>query len=203
MLENIPLNVLGNRAKIKKSAEFFAEKFYTESGLADQGDYSKNELISLCINALDFPYEISGKAVKPADWKNFRREKRFYHHLSSSSYADYYMGIGDGIFTYNEKIYLLDWKSDRGRYENGKLVLDLSRLTDPELVEYTQTDYRYQILLYSLNVHRNLETLGRTYSDFGGILYIYLRNIGKGIPAVLVKPSGEEIKKFERNPWKE
>ncbi|HNO24547.1 MAG TPA: UvrD-helicase domain-containing protein, partial [Leptospiraceae bacterium] len=65
VLENIPVNSFVSRAKIKKAADFYAEKFYSLSGLQDDPGYSKNDLVQLCVNALDCRYEISGQKVRP------------------------------------------------------------------------------------------------------------------------------------------
>jgi len=106
----------------------------------------------------------------------------------------YLQGLIDLVFEHDNRIYLLDWKSDW-----------LPAFNEAFLDAHVKTNYLLQAKVYTLAVIRLLG-IGREEeyeSVFGGILYAFIRGMiresGEACPAA----AGEEAVWFSRPPWNE
>ena len=99
----------------------------------------------------------------------------------------YMQGLIDFVFEHEEKIYLLDWKSDC-----------LKTFDEDSLNTYVEANYSLQARVYTLAVLRLLGIRSEEeYAEhFGGVLYLFLRGIRPGNDG----QAGEGIW-FSRPPW--
>lgn len=104
------------------------------------------------------------------------------------AWRGYIRGLIDLVFEHRGRIYLLDWKSD------SLTSFDADRIRD-----HVEAHYRLQAQLYLLAVVRllGLKTGEEYGSHFGGVLYLFLRGLGRtaGGSAAGVW--------FSRPPWEE
>ena len=111
-------------------------------------------------------------------------------HLPYKAIRGYVQGLIDIVFEYEQKIYLLDWKSDR-----------LPAFDQANLNDHVEANYNLQARLYTLAVIRLLGI--RSEKDyetrFGGVLYAFIRGIRK------VGPRGDDQEGiwFSRPPFSE
>ncbi len=94
--------------------------------------------------------------------------------LSFSSVHGYLKGFIDLVFRYEDRYYLVDWKSNHLGSQSSSYHRDI--LADVMVEEY----YVLQYHLYSVALHRYLEQHVPQYSyrrHFGGIFYLFIRGI--------------------------
>jgi len=107
-----------------------------------------------------------------------KRDSELYH-LSIKELRGYFKGFIDLVFEYENRFYLLDWKSNYlgGQYEDysPKIIRDYMR----------RSSYVLQYLIYTVALDQYLRTRVRHYDyerHFGGVYYIFLRGIGTDAP---------------------
>lgn len=109
--------------------------------------------------------------VPPA--RNFNKE---LDRLAFSPVNGFLKGFIDLVFKYQNKFYIVDWKSNLV----GK---DISAYQQEQLLSIMHKDYyMLQYHLYTLALHKYLKNRLPDYDyekDFGGIFYIFLRGIGR------------------------
>jgi len=92
--------------------------------------------------------------------------------LSFSPSKGFMKGYIDMIFRYNDKFYLVDWKSNH-LGNNTKASIDRIMSEDLYILQY-------HIYLLALHQYLRLHVLEYSYeSDFGGVLYLFLRGIDR------------------------
>ena len=138
--------------------------------------------------------ETRSEFAKIKDWKYLTREKSFFYKLKSSK-MDYLIGIGDGMFYWNNKYYLLDWKTNLLKGSDGETI-------DEIIQKKVKESYRYQYMIYSMNLIDNITPKGQDKKEvwenkFGGMLFIFMRVTEDNQGSLLVKPNYEEIVTFK------
>lgn len=97
-------------------------------------------------------------------------------------------GVVDLLFEHEEKIYVLDWKTDR-LSDYGKEAVRI----------HSEDEYRVQAALYVLaTVHACGIENEANYGRFGGVLYVYVRGLsesGEGLHAF--RPTWREVCAWE------
>lgn len=126
------------------------------------------EAARLVWNALRLPVALpDGSSVILAELKEGDRlaEKEFYLYFKTDNGGGYLNGIIDLVFRYQNKYYILDWKSNW-----------LPGYADTQLKQCMEHhNYFLQMQIYSLAVMEWLENLGCKEDDFGGAVYLFLR----------------------------
>jgi exodeoxyribonuclease V beta subunit len=117
--------------------------------------------------------------------------------LTKKQLAGYLKGFIDLIFCYNNKYYILDWKSNY-------LGSDLTDYNNINITKsMTEHNYVLQYYIYITAVNKYLRTRLKDYSyeqDFGGVYYLFLRGINKkksGYGIYFDKPKKSEIEGLE------
>lgn len=106
-------------------------------------------------------------------------------------------GKVDLFFEYHGKYYILDWKSNY----LGDSLSDYS--PDNLTLAMNENNYHLQYLIYTLAVKKYLESRIPGFdfeSQFGGVIYLFLRGIRKGSATGIFtyKPSEEKIEALEK-----
>jgi exodeoxyribonuclease V beta subunit len=101
----------------------------------------------------------------------------------------YVQGLVDLVFEHEDRIYLLDWKSDR-----------LPSYAPSAIEAHVARNYTLQAQVYALAVHRLLATKGPEdhARRFGGILYAFLRGMGDGAGIWFSRPDGSTVDAWVR-----
>jgi exodeoxyribonuclease V beta subunit len=115
----------------------------------------------------------------------------------------YLQGLIDLVFYYNNRYYLLDWKSDR-----------LPLFNCQKIEEHVERNYKLQAIIYSLAVTRLLKIIEKDDFEkhFGGVLYTFLRGVEQensqdySRAVWFSRPSYNTLKEWEnsllqRNEW--
>ena len=93
-------------------------------------------------------------------------------------------GVVDLLFEHEDRVYVLDWKTDR--------LVDYEKAT---VRKHSEDEYRVQAALYVLaTVHACGIESEADYARFGGVLYVYVRGLserGQGLHAF--RPSWREV----------
>lgn len=119
-----------------------------------------------------------------------------YRSISEFSLQGYLSGFVDLIFTYNNKIYIVDYKSNNlgesaERYAKEKLPAVMA-----------EHNYGLQSWLYSLVVHDYLTQFQSGYSyenNFGGVLYLFVRGMNQHGRAIYFhKPDESTLVKLSK-----
>ncbi len=110
-------------------------------------------------------------------------------HLPYKALRGYLQGLIDLVFEYENKVYMLDWKSDR-----------LPSFGPAELDRHVESNYNLQAQVYSLAIVRllGIGTEEEYSAQFGGIIYVFIR----GLRAGSGKSNSAGIW-FSRPPWSE
>ncbi|MBW2606091.1 MAG: exodeoxyribonuclease V subunit beta [Deltaproteobacteria bacterium] len=96
--------------------------------------------------------------------------------LSFSPSKGFMKGYIDMIFRYNQKFYLVDWKSNHLGNNTG----DYNKASIDRIMSKDLYILQYHIYLLALHQYLRLHVLQYSYeSDFGGVLYMFLRGIDK------------------------
>jgi len=115
-------------------------------------------------------------------------------------------GFVDLFFEYNDKFYVLDWKSNY----LGPTLDDYS--AEKVAAAMSANNYHLQYLIYSLAIKKYLKSrLGKSFDferDFGGVFYLFVRGMrsDKDSGIFYFKPSSEQMKNLEnilKRPWVE
>ncbi|MBW2590712.1 MAG: hypothetical protein JRD71_08365 [Deltaproteobacteria bacterium] len=96
--------------------------------------------------------------------------------LSFSPSKGFMKGYIDMIFRYNDKFYLVDWKSNHLGNNTG----DYKKASIDRVMSEDLYILQYHIYLLALNQYLRLHLPEYSYeSDFGGVLYLFIRGIDK------------------------
>jgi len=111
--------------------------------------------------------------LMPNQFKDFHPEDRMI--------SGYLTGSMDMVFFAEDKYWLIDWKSNFARKENGDLVTDANGYT-PERINalMDKNFYHLQYLLYLVGLRRFLNlrlNVEESYDLIGGIGYVFLRGV--------------------------
>jgi ATP-dependent exoDNAse (exonuclease V) beta subunit len=181
--------------QIKMQIELLLEEYY-EMDSVDLEGYTKQDAFLLCFQTLTKSYPMNLERnlfSKIIEWKYFLREKTFFMNINKDD-SKMMIGIGDGIFQFQNKYYIIDWKTNffaNYTYEDGyKKVI---------------SEYSDQFMIYSANLRRHfIEINSEEKWDqvFGGMLFVFMRVEGEqGV--VIVKPSLKEIDLYrEKLKWR-
>lgn len=197
VMENFNLKLLGDEQKLEDEIKKLVNEYYPKTGLNEVADYTSQDAITFCLATLTKSYpmnETRSEFAKIKDWKYLTREKSFFYKLKSSK-MDYLIGIGDGMFYWNNKYYLLDWKTNLLKGSDGETI-------DEIIQKKVKESYRYQYMIYSMNLIDNITPKGQDKKEvwenkFGGMLFIFMRVTEDNQGSLLVKPNYEEIVTFK------
>jgi len=192
VLELFPFELISKPKYLEIKLKEICEEVYLESGIITQDlEYSINKLFEISKKALLYSYPIQNQKVKISQWKYISKEKKFYS--DGENLGDFITGVGDVLFYYNKKFYILDWKTDR-------------EIKETNLYKHTLTEYQTQAYLYSWILTKNLvlqkgnfnlENWEKIYTnDYGGMLFVYVRYLDKNESVIFLKPSQKEILDF-------
>ncbi|MBE7413560.1 MAG: UvrD-helicase domain-containing protein [Leptospiraceae bacterium] len=197
ILEEYSLDKFQSEKIIENELTSLIDYHYPRSGIIEEVNYSKSDLFEICFSALTKLHLINPNPetyAKFSEWKNLWREREFFHYIGKKNKTEdsFFYGIGDGIFTYNSKYYILDWKSN--------LLKDYS---EPTLFKVVNESYFYQYHIYSLNLLKNLEYFYKESiekfwdENFGGMVFIFIRETENKKGNFSVKPSYKELMDFQ------
>lgn len=199
VMENFNLKLLNDEQKVEKEVIQLVNEYYPKTGLNEIAEYTSKDAISFCVATLNKSYvmnEAKTEFAKIKDWKYLTREKSFFYKLKSKK-MDYLIGIGDGMFYWNEKYYIVDWKTNLIKIPEGQTVNEV-------LEQKVKESYHYQYMIYSMNL---IDSITQNESDkkevwekkFGGMLFIFMRIKEDNQGSLLIKPTYEEIVNFKSN----
>ena len=142
-------------------------------------NYTKKDAIKFCSSLFKQTFILEGKESFIKDWMFFKKEQFFFTYHASND-IDFFHGYIDGIFLYDNKYYMIDWKTDN--LKNSDVM-----------EEYTDLQYRTQYMLYCFILLREIASESKIWEEkFGGFIYVYLRET-KEKNYIIKKPSCEEI----------
>jgi exodeoxyribonuclease V beta subunit len=136
------------------------------------------------INEMEFYFPL--KTVTPkkirkifSDYGGINIPVEFPLHMERLSFSPsrgFMKGYIDMIFRYNEKFYLIDWKSNH----LGNTIEDYKKGSIDRIMSEDLYILQYHIYLLALHQYLRLHLPEYSYeSDFGGVLYLFLRGIDK------------------------
>lgn len=155
-------------------------------------------------NALTSPIAVSeGRVLAPLHQCRSVREMEFVYPIPEAGHPmlsragrgewrverGYLKGFVDFVFEHDGAVYFADWKSDQ-----------LSSYEPAAIEQHVKSYYLIQAQIYSIGVVRLLQIRSESdYRRFGGLLYIFLRGVGKdGRRGVhFHRPSWTEICTYE------
>jgi len=162
---------------------------------------SKKELKLSSLKTKDFIPELGfyyqNKAVKSQKLISIIRGDRQQHPEKGEAGAGFLKGFIDLIFQFDDKFYLLDYKTNflGDSYED----YEFEKLQD----EMSEASYDLQYHIYTIALHRFLNKKLPEYSyekHFGGVFYLFLRGIHEGGRQGIFfdRPSRDTIRKLNR-----
>lgn len=191
VLEEFPLELLnGTEDNIRKKVSSLVDELKNDYLIGNSENYNHNLVEEYVFSTLTKEYPIdllNEKYIRLKDIDILDRERKFYFPLESKN-ADLLVGVGDGMFSYQNKYYILDWKTNM--------------IKDKNISEIVNETYLEQCLIYSLNLLSNFENpySEHTYEKFyGGMLFIFLRETKNKEGTVFLKPSLKEILEFQKS----
>jgi len=136
------------------------------------------------INEMEFYFPL--KTVTPkkirkifSDYGGINISSEFPLHMERLSFSPskgFMKGYIDMIFQYEDKFYLLDWKSNH----LGNNTEDYKKASIDRIMSEDLYILQYHIYLLALHQYLRLHLPEYNYeSDFGGVLYMFLRGIDK------------------------
>ncbi|HMW03928.1 MAG TPA: UvrD-helicase domain-containing protein [Leptospiraceae bacterium] len=197
VMENFDLSLLSDSLATRQAVTEMVNQYYPSTGLMETKDYTSQEAIEYCYSTLTKSYPMNLEKTEFAfikDWQHLKRERSFYYKLKSAK-MDYLIGIGDGLFLWKNKYYLLDWKTN--------LIHTEDKTIDEVIQEKVEHSYRYQYMIYSMNLldniaYKSLDQEKFWEENFGGMLFIFMRVTEDKKGSLLVKPSFGELQKFKK-----
>ena len=124
-----------------------------------------------------FPFSfLNEEKLKNLFQPNYLEVSHVLEKLQLSPQYGFIKGFIDLIFIFQDKYYILDWKSNYLGSEYSDYSPDKLRRVMAE--EY----YFLQYTLYAYSLHQYLKVQKKDYSlekDFGGVYYIFLRGVKK------------------------
>lgn len=115
--------------------------------------------------------------------------------LSENDISGMMNGKIDLLFEYDEKIYILDWKTNYLGFE----MSDYDK--DGVLSAMNENNYHLQYLIYSVALKKYIQSRGLSFEQsFGGVIYLFLRGVRSDTRSGIFtsKPNLEEINLMER-----
>lgn len=162
--------------------------------------------LAMAIRALRTPLRAPGLALPEGLATPSRRlvEVAFVHPIpepdaSRDLERGYVRGVVDLLFEHDDKLWVLDWKSDR-----------LERYDERTTRAHVEASYEVQVRLYTLACTRmfGLDDRARYEERFGGLLYVFVRGLSpSGHGALFLRPSYEDVVRWEHDlasseaPW--
>ena len=136
------------------------------------------------INEMEFYFPL--KTVTPkkirkifSDYRGINIPGEFAFNMERLSFSPskgFMKGYIDMIFRYNDKFYLVDWKSNH----LGNNAGDYNKASIDRIMSEDLYILQYHIYLLALHQYLRLNVLQYNYeSNFGGVLYLFLRGIDK------------------------
>ncbi len=198
VMENFDLKILSDEKKIEAEVKRMVNEYYPTTGLNEIQDYTSKDAIDFCFATLTKSYAMNKEKSEFAnikDWKYLLREKSFFYKLKSSK-MDFLVGIGDGMFYWNDKYYLLDWKTNLIKSSENETI-------DEHLEKKVKDSYFYQYMIYSMNLIDNITPKKEDKKEFwekkfGGMLFIFMRSKEDNQGSLLIKPTYEEMQNFKK-----
>ena len=146
------------------------------------------------INELEFDFTVP--VFKTADLRNLSDERIEINVRDLQEIEGMMNGKVDLFFEYNGKYYILDWKSNY----LGDSLPDYA--ADKLALAMNENNYHLQYLIYTLAVKKYLESRLPDFdygSQFGGVIYLFLRGIRKGSDTGIFsyKPTPEKMEILE------
>ncbi|MBP9161793.1 MAG: UvrD-helicase domain-containing protein [Leptospiraceae bacterium] len=199
VMENFDLQILSDEKMIESEVKRMVNAYYPTTGLNEIVDYTSKDAIEFCYSTLTKSYPMNAaktEFAKIQDWKYLTREKSFFYKLQSSK-IDFLVGIGDGMFYWNDKYYLLDWKTNLIKPNEEETI-------DAILEKKVKDSYFYQYMIYSMNLIDNITPKKENKKEywekkFGGMLFVFMRVKEDKQGSLLVKPTYEEILAFKKD----
>ncbi|MCX7821585.1 MAG: UvrD-helicase domain-containing protein [Brevinematales bacterium] len=152
----------------KKVSRFYEEKYYS----------AITELIFLALKN-----KISDFSLCEIKEGKEKRELNFYLRIEEKLYLS---GVVDLIFEYNDKFYMVDWKTNL-----------LETYEGDSFIEKVESSYGLQYRIYAL---ATLEYMKNFFNEpekrFGGIFYIYLKGLKKDSQSGIFYKKDIDIKDF-------
>ena len=129
-------------------------------------------ICDIIFNAVKAPLK-GGFSLTDVSSENIWKEGEFIYKSTLSSSPGYIKGFVDLFFFYNNKYYLLDWKSNWLGPDNENYDAQTLKLVMEE------NDYFLQSKLYCEAIRKYLSLVdARPFKDiFGGVFYIFLRGL--------------------------
>ena len=198
VMENFDLKLLSDEKKVETEVKKMVNEYYPSTGLNEIEDYTSQDAINFCISTLTKSYfmnEEKTKTAKIKDWQYIVREKSFFYKLKSTR-MDYLVGIGDGMFYWNDKYYLLDWKTNLIKPEENETI-------ETVIESKVRDSYYNQYMIYSMNLIDNITPKGADKelfwnNKFGGMLFIFMRIREDNRGSFLIKPTYQDLLKFKK-----
>lgn len=199
VMENFDLKILSDEKMIETEVKRMVNAYYPTTGLNEIVDYTSKDAIDFCYSTLTKSYPMNAaktEFAKIQDWKYLTREKSFFYKLQSNK-IDFLVGIGDGMFYWNDKYYLLDWKTNLIKPNEEETI-------DAILEKKVKDSYFYQYMIYSMNLIDNITPKKENKKEywenkFGGMLFVFMRVREDKQGSLLVKPTYEEILAFKKD----
>ncbi len=198
VMENFDLKILSDEKNVELEVKRMVNEYYPATGLNEIQEYASKDAIDFCYATLTKSYAMNEEKTEFAkikNWKYLVREKSFFYKLKSSK-IDFLIGIGDGLFYWNDKYYLLDWKTNLIKPNEDETI-------DAYLQKKVKDSYYYQYMIYSMNLIDSITPKNADKKDFwetkfGGMLFIFMRIREDNQGSLLVKPGYEEILNFKK-----
>jgi exodeoxyribonuclease V beta subunit len=207
ILEHLPIDVVRASSLDEIRGNLAMQELAAEA--ADRNGLSRTlaaDALALAARALKTPLHTPGLVLPRGLCTPTRRlvEMPFVHPIPERDGVPelergYVRGVVDMLFEHDERLYVLDWKSDRlGAYDEAAMT------------EHARAHYEVQIRLYTLACARAFALTSREAYEqrFGGLLYVFVRGLdGGGSGALFLRPSFEDVHGWERDlassdaPW--
>jgi ATP-dependent exoDNAse (exonuclease V) beta subunit len=199
VMENFDLKLLSDENKVEKEVIRMVNDYYPPTGLNEVEDYTSQDAINFCVSTLTKSYfmnEEKTKTAKIKDWQYIIREKSFFYKLKSPR-MDFLVGIGDGMFYWEDKYYLLDWKTNLIKPEENETI-------ETVIENKVRDSYFNQYMIYSMNLIDNITPKGGDKElfwniKFGGMLFIFMRTREDNRGSFLIKPTYTELLNFKKD----
>lgn len=207
ILEHLPLA----QVRACSAAELCADALLRElaADAAERNGLSRTlaePALALAIRALKTPVHAEGIALPEGLATPTRRlaEMPFVHPIPERAGVEpiergYVRGVVDLLFEHEDRLYVLDWKSDR-----------LGDYGEAAMREHVRAHYEVQVRLYTLACARlfGLGAAEAYEARFGGLLYVFVRGLdASGAGALFLRPTHEALGDWERDlasseaPW--
>ncbi|MCZ2100199.1 MAG: UvrD-helicase domain-containing protein [Chitinophagales bacterium] len=149
--------------------------------------------LSQCLHELEFDYPFTDLNVTGL---HELRDEGINIKPNYSDLSGIMNGKVDLFFKFNDKYYVLDWKSNHLGYH----TTDYS--SDKIAAAMSANNYHLQYLIYTYAVQKHLAFSLRNFDyerDFGGVIYLFIRGVRKGTTHGIYyqNPSKQQIDKMK------